>query len=64
MQPGAGQAVLTPGVWAVLPPERQAAAVAMLAVALLLLWKAKKLPEPLIVAAAALAGLVVHPLIT
>lgn len=37
---------------------------AILAVALLLLWKAKKLPEPLIVAAAALGGLVIHPLIT
>ena len=37
---------------------------AILAVALLLLWRAKKLPEPLIVAAAALAGFVVHPLIS
>lgn len=37
---------------------------AILAAALLLLWKAKKLPEPLLVAAAAAAGLAVHPLIT
>jgi chromate transporter len=37
---------------------------AILAAALLLLWKAKKLPEPLVVAAAALAGLAVHPSIT
>jgi chromate transporter len=36
---------------------------AIAAAALLLLWKAKKIPEPLVVAAAALAGLAVHPLI-
>ncbi|MDA8109353.1 MAG: chromate transporter [Betaproteobacteria bacterium] len=36
---------------------------AILAAALLLLWKARKLPEPFIVAAAAAAGLLVHPLI-
>lgn len=36
---------------------------AILAAALLLLWKAKRLPEPLLVAAAAAAGLAVHPLI-
>jgi hypothetical protein len=29
----------------------------------LLLWRAKKIPEPLIVAAAALAGLIVYPLL-
>ena len=34
---------------------------AILAAALLLLWKARKVPEPLIVAAAAAAGLLVHP---
>jgi chromate transporter len=33
------------------------------AVTLLLLWRAKKIPEPLIVAAAALAGLIVYPLL-
>lgn len=29
-----------------------------------LLWKFKKLPEPIVVAAAALIGLVVYPLVT
>jgi chromate transporter len=38
------------------------AALALVTVALL--WRFKKLPEPLIVAAAALIGLVVHPLMT
>ena len=38
------------------------AALALATVALL--WRFKKLPEPLIVAAAALIGLVVHPLMT
>ena len=38
------------------------AALALAAVALL--WRFKKLPEPLIVVAAALIGLVVHPLMT
>jgi chromate transporter len=36
---------------------------AIAAATLLLLWKVKKLPEPLIVAAAALLGLVVYPLV-
>jgi chromate transporter len=31
-------------------------------VALLVLWRVKKIPEPLIVAAAAIVGLVVYPL--
>ena len=35
----------------------------ILAVTLVLLWKAKKIPEPAIVAAAAVAGLIVYPLI-
>ena len=38
------------------------AALALAAVALL--WRFKKLPEPLIVLAAALIGLIVHPLMT
>ena len=38
------------------------AAIALVSVALL--WRFKKLPEPLIVLAAALLGLVVHPLMT
>ncbi|HET7362651.1 MAG TPA: chromate efflux transporter, partial [Burkholderiales bacterium] len=37
--------------------------VVILAAALLLLWKAKKVPEPAIVALAAVAGLVVYPLV-
>jgi chromate transporter len=37
--------------------------IAILVVALLLLWKAKKIPEPAIVALAALAGLIIYPLI-
>jgi len=40
-----------------------AATVAILAVTLLLLWKVKKLPEPAIVALAAVAGLVIYPLV-
>jgi chromate transporter len=36
--------------------------VLILAATLLLLWKAKKVPEPAIVAIAALAGLVIYPL--
>ena len=36
---------------------------AIFAVALLLLWKAKKIPEPAIVALAAVAGLIVYPLV-
>ncbi len=39
------------------------ATVAILAATLLLLWKAKKIPEPVIVALAALAGLVIYPLL-
>jgi chromate transporter len=39
------------------------ATVAILLVTLLLLWKVKKLPEPAIVALAAVAGLVIYPLI-
>ena len=37
--------------------------IAILAVTLVLLWKAKKLPEPAIVALAAVAGLIVYPLV-
>lgn len=37
--------------------------VAILLVTLLLLWKAKKLPEPAIVALSALAGLLIYPLL-
>jgi len=37
--------------------------IAIMAVTLLLLWKVKKIPEPAIVALAAVAGLVVYPLI-
>jgi chromate transporter len=37
--------------------------IAILSVTLLLLWKVKRLPEPAIVALAALAGLVVYPII-
>src|SRR2546425_121809 len=37
--------------------------IAIMAVTLLLLWKAKKIPEPAIVALAAVAGLIVYPLI-
>jgi chromate transporter len=37
--------------------------IAILAVTLLLLWKAKKIPEPAIVVLAAVAGLIVYPLI-
>src|SRR5207237_1623496 len=36
--------------------------IAIMAVTLLLLWRVKKIPEPAIVALAALAGLVVYPL--
>jgi len=39
------------------------ATVVILAVTLLLLWKVKKIPEPAIVALAAIAGLVVYPLL-
>lgn len=35
----------------------------MLLVTILLLWKVKKLPEPVIIAAAALAGLIAYPLL-
>ena len=38
------------------------ATIAILAVTLLLLWKVKKLPEPAIVVLAALAGLVLYPI--
>lgn len=37
--------------------------IAILAITVLLLWKFKKLPEPLIVAAAAAAGLVLYPMV-
>src|SRR5438093_8141350 len=37
--------------------------IAILAVTLFLLWKAKKIPEPAIVALAAVAGLVIYPLV-
>jgi chromate transporter len=37
--------------------------IAMLLITILLLWKVKKLPEPVIVAVAAVAGLVVYPLV-
>jgi chromate transporter len=37
--------------------------IAILVVTLLLLWKAKKIPEPAIVALAAVAGLIVYPLV-
>ena len=37
--------------------------VVIMAVTLLLLWKMKKIPEPAIVALAAIAGLVVYPLV-
>jgi chromate transporter len=37
--------------------------IVILAVTLVLLWKAKKIPEPAIVALAAVAGLVVYPLV-
>lgn len=37
--------------------------IAILAVTLVLLWKAKRIPEPAIVAIAAVAGLVVYPLV-
>ncbi len=36
--------------------------IAIMAVTLVLLWKVKKVPEPAIVALAAIAGLVVYPL--
>jgi chromate transporter len=39
------------------------ATIAIMAVTLLLLWKAKKIPEPAIVALAAVAGLIVYPLL-
>jgi chromate transporter len=39
------------------------ATVVILGVTLLLLWKAKKIPEPAIVALAAVAGLIVYPLL-
>jgi chromate transporter len=39
------------------------ATIAMLAVTLLLLWKVKKLPEPVVVLLAAVAGLAVYPII-
>ncbi|HET7766527.1 MAG TPA: chromate transporter [Burkholderiales bacterium] len=35
----------------------------MMLVTILLIWKVKKLPEPVIVAAAAFAGLIVHPML-
>jgi len=35
----------------------------LMLVTILLIWKAKKLPEPAIVAAAALVGLVIYPLL-
>ena len=37
--------------------------IVIFAVALMLLWKAKKIPEPAIVALAAVAGLIVYPLV-
>jgi len=37
--------------------------IAILAITVLLLWKFKKLPEPLVVAAAAAAGLVLYPMV-
>ena len=37
--------------------------IAILAVTLLLLWKVKKLPEPALVALAAVAGLVIYPIV-
>jgi len=37
--------------------------IAILVVTLLVLWKVKKIPEPAIVALAAVAGLIVYPLI-
>jgi len=37
--------------------------IAIMAVTLILLWKVKKIPEPAIVALAALAGVVVYPLV-
>jgi len=37
--------------------------IAIMAVTLLLLWKVKKVPEPAIVALAAVAGLIVYPLL-
>ena len=37
--------------------------IAIMTVTLLLLWKVKKIPEPAIVALAAIAGLVVYPLL-
>jgi chromate transporter len=36
---------------------------AMLLITILLLWKMKKLPEPVIIAAAAVAGLIAFPLL-
>jgi chromate transporter len=36
---------------------------AIFAIALVVLWKAKKIPEPIIVAAAAVVGLIVYPLV-
>jgi chromate transporter len=39
------------------------ATVAILLITVLVLWKAKKLPEPVIVALAAVAGLVIYPLL-
>jgi len=35
----------------------------IMAVTVVLLWKVKKIPEPIIVALAAIVGLVVYPLI-
>jgi chromate transporter len=34
-----------------------------MAITIVLIWKVKKLPEPVIVALAAVAGLVVYPLV-
>ena len=36
---------------------------AIFAIALVVLWKAKKIPEPIVVAAAAVVGLIVYPLV-
>jgi chromate transporter len=36
---------------------------AIFAIALVVLWKAKKIPEPAVVAAAAVAGLIIYPLV-
>jgi len=35
----------------------------IMAVTLFALWKAKKLPEPVVVAAAAVVGLILYPLV-